>query len=287
MRVQFEPIELHTPPPKETMLDSTCLVTDWVFTILVTVGGACVYIWPRRRLHPMASIFIAFAFLCYALQYFLLEFASVQLERTGRPDLITLLIPAMALVGVGLLFIVQRVAEIIFVTISVMIIAQTNWFEVTLPIGLGIAIIIWAILEYSAYSNIKHVFDIAIMTSAVLVFGMAAMILEVSVAINNLPYGCQEHFNMFLTCDQTCGSFIVYSGIPSRVLTVVFWGVLFLVRFLVICVCTRTLEQPPDLRPSFLCCGAVNRNNDAWMKPDDKNIPFSPFDGEENSKTSL
>lgn len=252
------------------MLNSACLYTDWALTVVVTVVCIAIFFWPIKRLHPTASILLAFFFLCYAFQYYLLEFAPSQLDTLKDPEKVMLSIPAMALGGVLLLCAAVWIAEWIIVAIVVMMLAQTSDYAISIPIAVVIGFFVWVFLTCSGWANIKHIFMIALLGSANITIGLGAMILETSVAINNLPFSCQQHFNMFLTCDADCGTLLLYSNPAVRVGLVVTGLTFMLIRILAICFCCDGCDEKPELKSSCLFCDAIDLNQDSWIKSSDR-----------------
>lgn len=254
-------------------MDSTCLIVDWILTVFFTVVALVFYAIPRKRAHPLISGFLEFLFLCYVFQFFFLEYAASVLEQTGHPEYVTLSIPAMALLAIGVLWILWPVAEFILSVVVVLVIAQTTNVTISMPIAALVGFIVWLLLEFSAVANIKHIFAVAIFASADVVIGIASMLLVTSTAVNGLPVECQLHFNMFLSCDANCGSLVVYGGAASRVSWVVAFIVLFALRMALVAAFTTTCTDAPDLVPAFFCCDMVNRNNDRLFTKKDRRAP--------------
>ena len=259
-----------------------CLIVDWIFTVLVTVFVMGVYVVPRKRLHPMFVATIAWVFFCWSLQFFFLEYGMSTLEASGHPETITLLILVMAVGAVGVLWCFFFIAEFLIVTLTVMIVAQTTQYVISLPVAAGIGLIVWLILDYTPVANLKHAFTVALFTSVDIGFGLGSIILETSVAIDTLSQDCQSHFNMALTCDANCGSLLVYANTNARVGWVIFVALLFVIKFLMIAVFTSSFHEKPKLKGVFLCCDLVQHNADRWIRLDDrKTVRFRHDDPDE------
>jgi hypothetical protein len=266
----------HTHILRALMLNSECLYFDWVTTIVITVAGVLVYSWPVKRFHPMISNLLCIFFSCYMLQFFLLEYATSQLERWSLGYLVGVFI-VLGAIGVCLvLWLLNCIAELLIIGAIVMMIAQTSVIVISIPIAVVLGLIVWLMLLFSPVANIRHIVVLALFTSGLIAIGMGEMILETSVAIDNLPFECQEHFNMWVTCDPNCGSLVVYTGTAARVSVVIAWAVLFILRIVIVGCCTTTFQDDVETEPCFCCCEA-RRNKDAWVKYSDRNVSLNPY----------
>jgi hypothetical protein len=252
------------------MLNSSCLYADWGFTPAVTVICIAIFFWPTKRLHFTASIILAYFFLCYAFQFYLLSFAASTVNSLNHPEWLTLSIPAMAVGGVLVLWLLVWIAEWVIITVAVMMLAQTDLYYISLPIGIVIGFIIWIILSCSTWAHAKHIFMIALFGSTTITIGLGGMLLEASIAVSNLPYECQNHFNMFLTCDESCGSVLVYSNPGVRAGMAAFGLFIMLVRILAVCFCCGAAEDDPEMKSSCIFCDLIDMNQDTWIHPNDR-----------------
>ncbi len=252
------------------MLNSSCLSADWVFTPVVTVISIAIFVWPVKRLHCTASLILSYFFLCYALEFFLLDFAVDSVNKMGHPEWLTLSIPAMAIAGVIALFLLMWIAEWIIVTVAIMMMAQTDLYYISLPIAVVIGFAVWAFLSLSGWANVKHIFTIALFGAANIVIGFAGIFLEVSTAMDNLPYECQKHLNMFLLCDASCSSILVYSSPALRVGLVAAGMFLMLLRIFTICFCCGGCSDEPKLKSNCCFCDVWYTNQDTWVSSDDR-----------------
>ena len=252
-----------------TMQDS-CLIVDWIVTAVLTAAGVIIWAVPRKRLHPTATFFLGFLFFNVVFQFLLLEYAVSALEATGHSDVITLLIPVMALFATLLLWGLFWIAEWIIVTLTILMIAQTTNIVVSIPLAVMMGLAVWLILVFSPVNSLRHQFVVSLFSSAIVVIGIGEIILETTIATDSLPIACQKHFNLFLTCDATCESFENYQDIGTRIGWVIAFVIIFLVRWLLLSACTNMCVERANLKPSCLCCDCINYNSDKWMDLNDR-----------------
>jgi hypothetical protein len=249
----------------------------------VTTVSIIIWAIPRERLHPTANGLLAFFFGNFAFQFFLLQFAVSALAMTGHSELITLLIPLMSLLAVGLLWLLYCLAEFVLMTIFILMVAQTTNIAISLPVALVFGAATHFALDYTPVYSIKHQFVVALVASGNIVIGLSAIFLETSTAVDSLPFGCQSHFNMFLTCDADCGSLENYGAPGVRAAVVIIWVFLFILRWVFVVSCTRICLRKAELKPSFLCCDCVERNTDSWIRMKDRRKPVVKMERDDDS----
>jgi len=247
-----------------------CLIADWVITPILVTACIVLYALPRKRLHPSATYFLGFLFFNIAFQFLLLNWAVSQLEKTGHAEVITLLIPVMALGATGLLWVFWCFTEIATASLVVLMIEQNTDLEIGLPLALIIGVAVWLIVMCTPINSIRHQFQVTVFSSVVTVIGIGEIILETSTPVDDLPMQCQSHFNMFITCDAQCSSIENYSAPGARAGVAVAILFLLLLRACFLASCTTICIDKPDLKSSCLCCDCVSYNNDRWISTKDR-----------------
>lgn len=253
-------------------MDDSCLYCDWVFTTLLTVLVFVVYFVPKTRYHPTISFFVAWSFFCWVLQFFFLEYGVSTLESSGHANQITLAILAMALVPVLVLWLLACFVDLALIMLMILVVSQTQVIDVSIPVAFAIALVGWLLMTWSPVSNIKQAFAMAVYTSGFVVFGVSAIILNTSTAVGVLPVECQQHFNMWLTCDAQCSGILTYDSAAVRVS----WALAFLVaavlRLLMTWIFTPAFFQRPKLQSSCCFLDMVRYNDDRWISLDDRKV---------------
>lgn len=249
-------------------MNATCLYLDWTLTALFTAFALGAYCIPRTRYHPVVMVTLAFAFLAWPFQFFLLEYGVDALNSTGHPETISLLIPVFACAAVAILWCLYCFIDLVLILLLALIIAQTQLIDVSIPVSLVIAVMVWAVFSFSKWSNIKQGFAVSIYTTGILTFGLGAMLLETaSSAVDQLGADCSDHFNMWLTCDVDCSGILTYDNTGVRLL----WGfcfvVLFVLRMVIQWIFTDSFYKKPKLEQG--CC-LVKFNNDRWVDTADR-----------------
>lgn len=263
-------------------MDQSCAIVDWIVTVIFTAIALIVWALPKRRLHPFASLWLAFLFFNYVFQYYFLQFGVSALQSTGHSELITLLIPLMSLFATLLLWLLASIAEFIVMVLVVMMIAQTSNLAISMPIAFALAIGLAIILKFTPVNSIRHQVVVGIFASADVIIGISVIILQTSTAIDDLPNTCLNHFNMMLTCDVTCGAVENYTQPGVRVGLVVAWALLFVIRWIIIASCTSVCIDPPKQSAVFWCCGCVDGNDDRWVDvKNDSKYPLLAVDTDE------